>query len=159
MVRRLVPLGPEVEKELELDLAKLKPEGTLLIPFFADYGLPRPAGAPRRVRRDLPDRYIYFEPVSLGIWATPKELSNLEALVANAYKVLEAALANQGRAYYAGARVTWREMKALRLTPVNLVRLGLDRLLRRTPDFRRYSGKVIVQIQLDVLVGRPLPVN
>jgi len=159
VVKRLVQLGPEVEKEFELDLAKLKPKGTVLIPFFADYGLPRPAGAPRRVRRDLPDRYICFEPVTLGMLASADELTNLEDVVSNAYRVLEAALANRGRAYYAGARLIWREMKALRLTPGNLVRLGMDRLRRRKPDFRKYSGKVIVQIQLDVLVGTPLLVN
>lgn len=80
-------------------------------------------------------------------------------MVSNAYKVLEAALASQGRAYYPGARLTWREMKALRGTPANLVRHDSDRLRRREPDFRRYSGQVIVQIQRDVLVGEPLRVE
>lgn len=155
MAKRLVRIGPAVTKEFELDLSQLRPKGTVLIPIFRDYGLPRPAGAPRCLRRDLPHRYIFFEPLTLAALKPAKELENPEQAVQDLYQALESALANEGCLYYAGARLTWLELKELRYTPGNLLRLGLDRLRRRTPNFRNYAGDLYVQIQLDVLLGRP----
>ncbi|MEN3010334.1 MAG: hypothetical protein ABDI20_05065 [Candidatus Bipolaricaulaceae bacterium] len=154
--KRLVQIGPEVKREFDLDLSLLKPRGTQLIPIFCDYGLPRPAGAPRRLRSDLPDRFVLFEPLTVVFLASAKELESLEKAVQGFYAALEAALANRGRVYYAGAILTWLEFKALRLTPGNLLRLGVDRLRRRNPDFRRYKGEVFVRIAVDVFLGTPL---
>ncbi|MCS7240748.1 MAG: hypothetical protein NZ651_05850 [Candidatus Bipolaricaulota bacterium] len=158
-VKRLVALGPEVRREFDLDLSRLKPKGTELIPLFRDHGLPCPVGAPRRLRRDLPDRFIFFEPVTLASFARAKELESPEKAIQNLYATLEAELANRGRVYYAGATMTWQEFKELRLTLDNLVRLSVDRLLHRTPDFRRYRGELYVRIEVDVLVGQPFPAN
>lgn len=72
MARGLVPLGPKVEKELELDLAKLRPEGTRLILFFAEYGLPRPTGAPRRAAGISLTATSASSPSPWEYWPPPK---------------------------------------------------------------------------------------
>jgi len=106
--KRLVRLERSLEKELELDIANLKPRGTEIIPLFQDYGLARPEGGPRRIRTHLPDRVILLQALTLQMaYPLPPEKLDLEEAVKELYKTLEDRLANRGRLYYAGAKVCW----------------------------------------------------
>jgi hypothetical protein len=155
--KRLVRLERSLEKELELDIANLKPRGTEIIPLFQDYGLARPEGGARRIRTHLPDRVILLQALTLQMaYPLPPEKLDLEEAVKELYKTLEDRLANRGRLYYAGAKVCWTELKKISLTPRNLARRTWDLLCRRAPDFSRYAGKILVQIRVQVLLGTPM---
>ncbi len=157
MFKKLVQVKGGVERELELDIANLKPKGTEIIPLFQDYGLPRPEGGPRRIRANLPDRVILVHALTLQTASPlPPEELNLEEAVKELYKTLENRLANRGRLYYAGAKVCWMELKEITFTPGNIVRMTWDFLRRRAPDFSRYPGKILVQITVQVFLGIPM---
>jgi hypothetical protein len=88
--KRLVRLERSLEKELELDIANLKPRGTEIIPLFQDYGLARPEGGPRRIRTHLPDRVILLQALTLQMaYPLPPEKLDLEEAVKELYKTLE----------------------------------------------------------------------
>jgi hypothetical protein len=158
MFKKLVQVKGGLERDLELDIASLKPKGTEIIPLFQEYGLPQPEGGPRRVRANIPDRVILVHALTLQTpFPLPAEALNLEEAVKELYKALEDRLANRGRLYYAGAKVCWMELKQITLTPGNIVRMTWDFLRHREPDFSRYSGKILVQIAVKVLLG--IPVN
>gem|GEM_PF-2490228 len=158
MFKKIIQVKGGLERELELDIANLKPKGTEIIPLFQDYGLPRQEGGPRRIRANIPDRVILVHAITFQTaFPVPSEELDLEQAVKELYKTMEEQLANRGRLYYAGAKVSWLELKEICLTPGNMVRITWERLRRREPDFSRYPGKILVQIAVQVYVG--IPVN